>query len=418
METTGVTPTLPARLANRFTRSLFGPDAADTRQSLVALAISTVTSIGAGLTLGAIDDTLEELRGLLVLVPAAIAMRGNIFGALGSRLSTSLHTGTFSLSRRADTIVGQNVAAAVVLTLSSSVVLGVLAKSTAVAFGVPDTISVVDLVVISTAGGLLSSLVVLAVTLALAAGSTRFGWDLDNVTAPLVSAVGDVVTLPALFVATWFVGIDVVTPLIGVASVGAMVVSLVWVVRSGLEVLIAIVRESVPILFVAGLLTVVAGVAIEKQLETFGRFQVLLVLVPAFLAGAGAIGGILSSRLSSKLHLGIVEPAAMPDRVARRDLVSAVGLAVPVFVSVGVLAHLSATWLGQTSPGFGDVLLISVLGGLSTTAFVVVIGYYGTIAAVRFGADPDNVGIPLVTSTVDLVGAYALVVAVSLVGLT
>ncbi|MEM8904439.1 MAG: magnesium transporter [Actinomycetota bacterium] len=409
---------LPARLAQRFTRSLFGPDAADTRQSLVALAISTVTSIGAGLTLGAIDETLDELRGLLVLVPAAIAMRGNIFGALGSRLSTALHTGTFSLSRRIDTVVGQNVAAAVVLTLASSVVLGGLAKSTAVAFGVPDTISVLDLVVISTLGGVVSSLVVLAVTLALAGGSTRFGWDLDNVTAPLVSAVGDVVTLPALFLATYAVGVDAVTPLLGVVSVAAMVAALGWALRSGLHVLVAIVRESIPILLVAGLLTVVAGVAIEKQIATFGRFQVLLVLVPAFLAGAGAIGGILSSRLSSKLHLGLVEAAALPDRVARRDLGSAVGLAVPVFLAIGVLAHLSATTLGQSSPGLGDVVVISLVGGLATTALVVVIGYYGTIAAVRFGADPDNVGIPLVTSTVDLVGAYALVVAVSLVGLT
>ncbi|MEM9033394.1 MAG: magnesium transporter [Actinomycetota bacterium] len=399
-------------------RSLFGPEAADTRQSLIALGISTLTSIGAGLTLGAIEETLRELRGLLVLVPAAIAMRGNIFGALGSRLSTSLHTGTFSLSRRADTVVGQNVLAAIVLTLMSSVALGVLAKTTAVAFDVPDTISVVDLVVISTVGGLLSSFVVLAVTLALAGGSTRFGWDLDNVTAPLVSAVGDVVTLPALFVATSLVGISFVTPLVALASAVAAIVALVGVARSGRSVLRGVVRESVPILLVAGLLTVVAGVAIEKQLETFSRFQVLLVLVPAFLAGAGAIGGILSSRLSSKLHLGLVEPAAVPDRVARADIGSAIGLAVPVFVALGFLSHLAATTLGQSSPGLVDVVSVAVLGGVVTTALVVAIGYYGTIAAVRLGADPDNVGIPLVTSTVDLVGAYALVIAVSLVGLS
>lgn len=377
-----------------------------------------MTSIGAGLTLGAIEETLRDLRGLLVLVPAAIAMRGNIFGALGSRLSTSLHTGTFSLRPRVDTVVGQNVLAAVVLTLASSVVLGVLAKATAVAFEVPDTISVADLVVISTVGGLLSSVVVLAVTLALAGGSTRFGWDLDNVTAPLVSAVGDIVTLPALFAATYAVGIPVVTPTVAAASAAVAVAGLVAVARCDLAVVRSVVRGSVGVLLVAGVLTVVAGVAIEKQLETFGRFQVLLVMVPAFLAAAGAIGGILSSRLSTKLHLGLVEPTAVPDRMARRDIFAAVGLALPVFVTLGVLAQVAATNLGQSSPGVVDVVSVAVLGGLLTTAFVVVIGYYGTIAAVRLGADPDNVGIPLVTSTVDLIGAYALVLAVTIVGLS
>ena len=66
------------------------------------------------------------------------------------------------------------VVAAIVLTVTTSVTLGVLAKTTAVAFDVPDTISVLDLVVISTLGGLLSSAVVLALTLALAAAPNPF----------------------------------------------------------------------------------------------------------------------------------------------------------------------------------------------------------------------------------------------------
>ena len=38
----------------------------------------------------------------------------------------------------------------------------------------------------------------------------------------------------------------------------------------------------------------------------------LLALVPAFLASAGALGGILSSRLTSELHLGIIDPTTLP----------------------------------------------------------------------------------------------------------
>ena len=92
-------------------RAAVGSDAAGLRQALAALLVSSGGDLLAGLTLGAITGTLEALPGLLVLVPAAIGMRGNIFGALGSRLGTSIHTGTFSLSRRRDTVVGQNVVA-------------------------------------------------------------------------------------------------------------------------------------------------------------------------------------------------------------------------------------------------------------------------------------------------------------------
>src|SRR6187397_2116196 len=137
-------------------RALLRSDAAGVRAGFVALLISSGGDLLAGLVLGSITGTLEALPGLLVLVPAAIGMRGNIFGALGSRLGTAIHTGTFSLSRRTDTVVGQNVLASIALTFSISFALAVLAKTIAVAFGVADTISVVDFAVISVVGGAIS----------------------------------------------------------------------------------------------------------------------------------------------------------------------------------------------------------------------------------------------------------------------
>ena len=98
----------------RLLHALIGPDARRRpRQASYALLLSSGGDLLAGVTLGSIQHTLEQLPGLLVLIPAAIGMRGNIFGALGSRLGTSIHTGTFTLSRRRSTVVGQNLLAAV-----------------------------------------------------------------------------------------------------------------------------------------------------------------------------------------------------------------------------------------------------------------------------------------------------------------
>src|SRR3954467_8145597 len=137
------------RRLGAYIRAVLGSDVASVRQGAVALLLSSGGDLLAGLTLGAITGTLERLPGLLVLGPPAIGMRGNIFGALGSRLGTSIHTGTFRLSGRRDTVVGQNVAASLALSLGISLVLAVLAKAIAVSFGVSNTISVADFVVIS-----------------------------------------------------------------------------------------------------------------------------------------------------------------------------------------------------------------------------------------------------------------------------
>ena len=396
--------------------AVVGSDAATVRQGLAALLVSSVGDLLAGLTLGSITHTLDRLPGLLVLVPAAIGMRGNIFGALGSRLGTAIHAGTFRLSRRPDTVVGQNVLASIALTLSVSVALAILAKSVAVAFGLPHTISVVDFVVISVVGGALSSVVVLFLTLWVAARSVSRGWDLDNVAAPLVTAAGDVVTLPSLFVATFLVGIGWVSPLLALATAALSVAALVGALRAGLPMLRRIVRESLPVLLVAGTVDVLAGVTIEKRLSSFLIFPGLLVLVPPFLEDTGALGGILSSRLSSKLHLGVIEPQNIPQKPARGDFVLTFLFAVPVFVLVAVSADIAASVAGLATPGVVRMVAISLVGGFLATVAAVGIAYYGAIASFRLGLDPDNHGIPLITSSMDLIGAFALILAIVLLG--
>ena len=399
-------------------RAALGSDASGLRQALAALLVSSGGDLLAGLTLGAITGTLEALPGLLVLVPAAIGMRGNIFGALGSRLGTSIHTGTFRLSRRRDTVVGQNVVAAVALTLFISAALAVLAKAVAGMFGVSETISLADFLVISILGGVLSSVVVLALTLGVASLSVRRGWDMDNVAAPLVTAAGDMVTLPSLFLATYLVGIRGVTVTIAALATFAAVASLVWALRLKLPIVTRILRESVPVLLVAGVVDLVAGLTIEHRLESFLTYPALLVLVPPFLEDTGAHGSVLSSRLASKLHLGIIEPTARPARAARDDFAIIGLLAVPVFVLVAISSQIAAALFGLASPGVVDMIAISLIGGFTATFVALFVAYYGSIVTYRLGLDPDNYGVPLLTSSMDLVGALSLIFAILLLGIS
>ncbi len=390
----------------------------DARQGLIALALNSSTSLVAGAVLGSLTATFERRPGLLVLVPAAIGLRGNVFGSLGNRVSTSIHAGELQLRLRRSTVLGQNVLAAGALTLGMSLVLVLVAAVVSVGLGLGHTIGLADLALVSIGGGALASLPVLAATLGLAAGAVRFGWDLDNVTAPLVSTLGDVVTLPALYLATGLLGIGVVTSSLGWALAAVALAALVLGARSSLGQLRRIVRTSIPVLVLAGLVSSLAGVALERRLGTFAALPALLILVPAHLSSAGALGGILSGRLSSQLHLGLAPPSAVPSRAARQDLWFVSALSLPVFAANGAGAHVVARALGEASPGLGDLVAASLLGGMAAMVVVLVIAYYGTIAAVRLGIDPDTYGIPLVSSSVDLVGALTLIVAIATLGLT
>jgi mgtE-like transporter len=397
--------------------ALVRADFAGVRAGFFALLISSGGDLVTGLTLASITHTLEALPGLFILIPAAIGMRGNIFGALGSRLGTQIHAGTFRVSNRFDSLFGQNVAAAILLSLSISAVLAVLAKAVSVAVFATPTISFVDYLVISVIGAIISSIVVLVITVAVAAFCANRSLDLDNVAAPIVTAAGDVATLPSLFLATYLIGFRFVTPLIAVLCAVVAVGSLVVVLRSRLPILRRIVLESLPILVLAGAVDLLAGVTIEKRLESFITFPALLVLVPAFLEDSGSLGAILAARISTKLHLGTLVPGRGAWKAALDDVMLIYMYAVSVFVFLGVSATIVAHVANKASPGALDMMGVALLAGLMATTCSVIVGFYAAVATFRFGLDPDNHGVPMVTSSLDLLGALSLILAIVILGL-
>jgi mgtE-like transporter len=188
--------------------------------------------------------------------------------------------------------------------------------------------------------------------------------------------------------------------------------------RSSAAGLRRIVHESVPVLLIAGCVSAGAGITLEKSFDRFDALPALLVLVPAHLSSSGALGGILSGRLATKLFLGTVPATGTPNREARRDITLVCLLAVPVYALNGLGADLVARLLGKATPGVVQMISVSLIAGAMAIVFVVIVAYYGTIAAYRTGVDPDTYGIPIVSSSVDLVGSFTLIIAIAMLGLS
>jgi mgtE-like transporter len=387
------------------------------RQGFSALFLSGTGDLLAGIILGAITGTLDRFIGLMVLIPAAIGMRGAIFGAMGSRIGTAIHAGYFEMSLRRGSVLAENVWVAVVLSLVLGVLLGFLARTVSGLFGVATVLSVWEYVVISTVGGALAGAVLLGVTLFVSWASVRRGWDMDNVTAPMLTAAGDIITLPALVAATHLVGIPFLTTGLAIALMILAVVCLALSFRTGPAGVRRILTESVPLLTVTGTITILAGIAVEERLEGFLALPALLILLPPFLQEGGALGGILSSRLASRLHLGLLEPKGVPGAEVFRDFALIYTFAAGVFLFIGAASDLLAVLLGVATPGLLTMMGVSAFAGLIVATAAILVAYYGSVISFRLGLDPDTQGIPIITASVDFLGAVSLVISLAVFGL-
>lgn len=390
-------------------------EAASIRASSGALAIGLVATLIAGTVLGGANAALAENPGLLVLIPAAIGMRGSIFGALAARLGTGILTGEMGPETSRDSFLGRQVRAAALLTMSTAAEAGVIAWAASVVLGRP-VMPVLDLVSISVLGGLLASTVLLVVTVVIARQSRVRGYSMDDVGAPVITATGDLVTLPALLLATTVVGVPWLSATLGGLGIVAAVVAAVLGWRDGDDLVRRIVRESLVVLTAAVVLGVLAGVVMDARLDSLLSNPALLVLIPPFIAVCGSLGGMLASRLASKLHVGLLAPRTWPTALAGLDVSLTFLLALGSFTGVGAVGWAAARLAGLDPPGVLALVATAVLGGAMATALLAAVAYAAAVATFRFGLDPDNHGIPIVTASMDLFGILCLVGAIGLTG--
>jgi mgtE-like transporter len=387
------------------------------RSGSTALAVGLGATLIAGIVLASAEDRLEGVPGLLALIPAAIGMRGSIFGALGSRLSTGIHTGQFEPELKRASYLGRQIEASTILSFATATQAGLLAWAISVLLGL-DTVPLLDLVAISLIGGLLSSLVLFFVVIWMARRSFRRGWSMDDVGAPIITATGDLITLPALLLATLVLYVEPLALTLGAIGLIVGTVAVVWGVRAEDGIIRRVVRESMVVLTIAVTIDVLAGVVVEARAEQQFGSAALLVLLPPFIANCGSLGGMLSSRLGSKLHVGLLEPRAFPGKTAALDFSLTTLLAFLAFTGVGLAGWLAAVLVPNVTP----LPLIATVGvtwlaGLFALPILALVAYAAATTSFRFGFDPDNHGIPIVTATMDLAGVLCLVAAISLLQL-
>jgi mgtE-like transporter len=406
----------PRRALARRTQRLFGYWRSETRtirQGLVALVLSTAAGFVAGLTLSHLTGPLSEFPGLLPLIPAATGMRGTIFGAIGARLGTADAAGLLTIDLRPRGVLRRNVEVAFLTTFSSALWLAVLARAISAISG-QASISLSDLLVVATVGGAMGSAIILLITVSLAATSTRLGWDLDSVSTPMVTALGDMTSIPGILLATLLLDHGGITSAIAFVCLLVAVACLVAGYRNRDPAVRRILWEMTATIMLTPILDVFAGDLQQARVSELLSVPVVLMVIPPFVSQAGALGGIFSSRTTSKMQLGVITPRGRPEVPAIVDATIVAGLSIMVFLLIGGVAWVLGTVSHlQHMPSPGALIGATVLAGILVTPITIAAGYYLAVVTYRFGLDPDNQGVPIITSVMDLAGVAVVLLVMT-----
>ncbi len=174
------------------------------KQSLPLIIMCGLGAIVAGSTLGLMTDLFQKIPGLLVVIPAIIAMRGNISTALGSRLGSAYHLGLIDKDNLWNTDLKQNILGSLTLSLTMSFIIGLLAYISSVILGAnPNALTLISIVLLA---GLLSAFILTLMTIIIIFFVFKRGWDPDNITGPALATFGDIVTIVCIFGSALLIG--------------------------------------------------------------------------------------------------------------------------------------------------------------------------------------------------------------------
>ena len=381
------------------------------KESLISLFICAIGDLIAGIILGKMTFFIETFPGLLVIIPGAIGMRGNIFGSFASRLSTNLHIGIISPKFKFSDDLNQNIFSSFVLTLVLSLFLAVISKIFCILLHYP-SMPLIDFILICIIAGVISNLIMLPITMFVSFKSFEHGWDPDNITSPIIAAFGDLFTLPAIILSIMILNLinfnflfkDIILTVILLA----ILISFIYCYRLSEETN-RILKQSTPVLLLCSFLGGAAGGILNSAVETLLSNPSLLTLLPLFSGESGSLISILGARLSSALHSGLIEPLKKPKGEAINNFIICFILVLVVFPLIGILAESSSRLFSVAGVGFDRIILISTFSGLILVAVMVILVYYVSTTSYNNNMDPDNIVIPVSTSITDSISSLILI---------
>jgi len=382
-------------------KSFFSLDIELTAEALPSLIISVIGLTVSGWLLDIVMgwDVYKSIPELIVLIPILLNLKGNLEMNLASRLSTESnlgHLNTYEMGK--DIIVGNMIVlqaqAFIVGTISGLFAWFMGGVSDGEFVGVDKTIV---LVISSILSASICSLILGTMVSVIIVYSKKLKINPDNVATPLAASMGDLVTLLVLsfcghilikFQGTIFNDLTLVVLLVLIPY---------WCYLSLKNIYVRDVLFAgwVPLLS-SLVITSIAGIVFEKFMHSY---KGIAVIMPVLNGIAGNIGSLYVSRLSTDLHVGVVNNYF-------KTFVTLFWIHLPTEWSFLLLIEIFN--LGETNINFLFFNVYTLMSILLMT-IILIFAHKATHWFWNHHFDPDNYCLPTLTALSDVLGTIFLV---------
>jgi len=389
-------------LKNKITlKSIFSLDFELTAEALPSLIISVIGLTVSGWLLDIVMswEVYEKISELIVLIPILLNLKGNLEMNLASRLSTESNLGhldTYSMAK--DIIIGNMVVlqaqAFIVGSISGLFAWFMGGMSNGAFLGADKTII---LVVSSIFSASICSFILGSMVSVIIIYSKKLKINPDNVATPLAASMGDLVTLLVLSVCG-----DLLIRLQGTIFNDILLVILIllipywcYLALNNIYVRDVLFAGWVPIIS-SLVITSIAGIVFEKYMDSY---KGIAVIMPVLNGIAGNIGSLYVSRLSTDLHIGVVNNYV-------KTFVTLFWIHLPTEWSFLILVEIFN--LGDTNVNFLFITVYTLMSVLLMT-IILLFAHKATHWFWNHHYDPDNYCLPTLTALSDVLGTIFLV---------
>jgi len=254
----------------------------------------------------------------------------------------------------------------------------------------------------------LISLILGILTVLIVILSFRKGVDPDSIVGPAITTFADMVSIPSLILFILIVESFKYSLLITSFSAVILLLSFVYSMRCGER---KAYREVIVIVSLLALIQSITGNILEEFSQDIHRAIILSFAYPAVLGSVGNYGSIVVARTSTKLHLGELEKMSMEVIKDSIYIFTTSFLIFPLIIFASVLLSSYFGFTGEIGVFFISSFFVVYL---TIVFLVLLLSNLLSVLLYRKGVDPDNGGIPLITTLSDVISTIAVVAVAKL----
>lgn len=358
--------------------------------------------IFAGFFLGTnFNKFVEKYPYLLIVLPGLMGLRGNVFGAMASRLSTAFYLGSSEANFK-DRYVTTNSLFSIWLATMPALILLIIAF-----IKYPDFNSMVTATQIAVSSSVISAVFLSLCTASVVILAFRKAIDPDSISGPFITSIADLVTIPSLI----FLIILFEIKISWILALAMFLIFLGSVIFSVMEKRNwRIYKESLAIVCSLALIQSITGNILEEFSEIIYLSLFMGFAYPSIIDQFGNYGSIVVARTSTKLHLGEIE--GFDFKRAMRDIKYILFTALFTFPFISIIPIVLAySYFGFVSIS-AFALAVFFITFVLMVFLILLFSFCIAVLLHKVKIDPDNGGIPLATTIADVFGTiYSVAVA-------